>query len=166
MVIISTVKGDLLKAKEKYIAQQCNCNTLKAHGLSKVIADTYPWANPYALREGKSANSALHPDTPGTVTVLKNLETEPIFLCLMAQWAPGKAGGKFGRYYPKTYQDTVENRKLWFQQCLVVLDEMKLGNDAVVAMPFRIGCGMAGGNWKEYKLLLEKCQTKIVLYLL
>jgi hypothetical protein len=31
-------------------------------------------------------------------------------------------------------------------------------------MPYKIGCGLAGGNWEIYKKMLEECSTKIVLY--
>jgi hypothetical protein len=57
MVIINIVNGDILKASEKYIAQQYNCNTIKAHGLSKYISYTYPWGNPYNIRHKKSNNT-------------------------------------------------------------------------------------------------------------
>lgn len=35
MVIVETVYDDLLNAKTRYIAQQCNCVTTKSHGLRR-----------------------------------------------------------------------------------------------------------------------------------
>ena len=163
MVIIDTIKGDLLDAKETYICQQCNCNTIKSHGLSKSISDRYSWANPYNIRPKKSNNSTTDPDEPGTIIELEHPYEPnkfPIFLCFMGQWLPGKPY-VFKKYYPNTYNDTYENRKQWFQNCLDILDENKYNK---VAVPYMIGCGLAGGKWTEYKKMLEDCHTKIVIY--
>ena len=303
MVIIDTIKGDLLNSKKSYICQQCNCHTIKAHGLSKYISDKYFWGDLYQTRPKKSANSTTHPDEPGTIIELEH-PTDPskfhTVLCFMAQWCPGKPKayqrysttydlpvlnsfkvtrprlpitgkytfkdqkksdmanlfigrgsitsstnkyfnvwnklgtaniGKYtssdivfisaegsrkgrlsldnnevnkaldaraiiiaderksressynlgereilnllqsanyieypkesGHWFPPNYDDTYQNRKKWFQECLDILDENNYGT---VAMPYGIGCGLAGGKWAEYKKMLEECQTKIVLY--
>lgn len=163
MPIIKTVYGDILDAVEKYVCQQCNCNTIKAHGLSRSIADKYYWANPYCNRRQKSNNSTSEPDEPGTILELRhptNPDNYPVFLCMMAQWCPGKPGA-YKHYYSTTYDDTYENRKEWFSECLAILDEKKYG---VVAMPYYIGCGLAGGIWSDYEKMLNECETNIVLY--
>ena len=163
MVIIKILKGDLLNAKETYICQQCNCVTIKSHGLSKYISDKYNWANPYKIRPKKSENTTSQPDEPGTIVSLEHPdipEKYPIILCLMGQWCPGKPG-IYNKYYPNKYDDTYKNRKKWFQECLDILDEH---NYETVAIPYGIGCGLAGGKWNEYKKMLEECNTKIVIY--
>lgn len=80
---------------------------------------------------------------------------------MMAQWAPGKPN-KWSRYYPDTYDDSYSSRHVWFKQCLDALDDVV--KDDVVAMPFFIGCGLAGGNWLKYREILEKCKTMVRLY--
>ena len=57
MVIIEIKKGDLLKANESYICQQCNCVTIKSHGLSKSIGDKYSYGDPYKNRPKKTPNT-------------------------------------------------------------------------------------------------------------
>ena len=162
-MIIDTISGDLLCAKESYICQQCNCLTLKSHGLSKSISDKYEWANPYAIRPKKSANSTSEPDEPGTIVEMSHPlkpDKYPTVLCFMSQWCPGKPN-KFNQYYSKEYADTVSEREGWFQNCLDILDENEY---STVAVPYGIGCGLAGGNWTNYKKMLDGCSTKVVVY--
>ena len=164
MVIIDEVAGDLLNAKEPYIAQQCNCVTVKPHGLSQSIAKKWSYGDAYSGRSKKSNNTATDPDEPGSVVIAEPPEgcSGPILLQMMAQWCPSKPGA-YNRYYPTTYVDSKENRRKWFKDCLQALDET-LDPDSVVAMPDHIGCGLAGGNWTEYKKMLSDCSTKIKLY--
>jgi len=79
---------------------------------------------------------------------------------LLGQMGPGK---------PKTKGDSGENREKWFAAGLE-----DLGNKAtargihVVAMPFLIGCGLGGGDWPAYLLMIQtfaaKFQIDVVLY--
>jgi hypothetical protein len=170
MVIIKTVNGDICNAKERYICQQCNCVTVKPHGLSKYIADRFPYANVYASRPARSANTAAVPDEPGTVVEMgyeledgaeeAPADRTPTVLCMMGQWLPGKPG-VYSRCYPRTHTDTPADRESWFRDCLDIIDAEGYGT---VAVPFRIGCGLAGGNWARYKRMLEECKTKVVIY--
>lgn len=162
MVVIETVKGDLLLSKKPgqkwYIAQQSNCNSRKPHGLSQSIVDKWSYANPYGTR-GKE------PDVPGTVIFMEpSVEDSnlPIVLCLMAQWGPSKPGA-YSHRYPRTYRDTKENRKEWFRTCLVALDQ-NIPADQIVNVPYCIGCGLAGGNWNDYKKMLQDCKTQFRIW--
>jgi hypothetical protein len=299
-MIVKIIEGDLLNATQKYIAQQCNCNTIKSHGLSKSIADKYPWADPYSCRKKKYNNSTSEPDEPGTIVELTDPLSDFSVLCFMSQWLPGrprihkerystthileknnkiftgpilpikskhtikdqkksnmankfigqgsinsstykyfcewnKCGkanvGKYtsedivfisaegkrknrlsvdeveiekalearaiiiadnfidrmnpynlgerelltllekanyieypkdsGYWFPPNYDDTYENRKLWFQECIDILDSMEYG---LIGIPYGIGSGLAGGKWSDYKSMLEKAKTKFVVY--
>jgi O-acetyl-ADP-ribose deacetylase (regulator of RNase III) len=159
MVIIKIVNGDITETDCKYIAHQCNCNTVKSHGLSKTIATKWPWADVYSKRVQIGArNATTQPSIPGTIELLTNGDITVI--CLFAQWAPGKCGD-YAKYYPKTYVDTVENRLSWFKECISKIDDLNLDE---ITMPFKIGCGLAGGDWKIYEQILQDARTKIILY--
>ena len=159
MIIVKIIKGDITETEYKYIAQQCNCNTVKSHGLSKTIADKFPWADVYSKRiQIGSRNATSHPSTPGTIELLTN--GNKTIICLFAQWAPGKSG-EYSKYYPNTYDDTEINRQNWFRECMNKIDDLNLDK---ITMPYKIGCGLAGGNWNIYKEILEKAKTKIILY--
>lgn len=120
---------------------------MKPHGLSAQIQKRFPHGNIYSARRKKSANTAQEPDIPGTV-IITEYPGQPTLLHMMAQWTPGKSG-TYVKYYPRTYQDTVSNRRKWFAECLEVLQQT-VPKGAIVAMPYYIGCGMAGGDWKKY----------------
>lgn len=161
MVIVKIIKGDITESNCKYLAHQCNCNTVKSHGLSKTIADKWPWADVYSKRVSIGArNATIKPSIPGTIELITNEDDKKTIICLFAQWAPGKCGD-YARYYPKTYNDTKENRLAWFKECLAKIDELNLNE---IAMPYKIGCGLAGGDWKTYEQILETAKTKIILY--
>ena len=165
MPIIETVKGNILDAKEDVIVQQCNCVTITACGLSKVIKQKWKWADPYGSRrrEGRK-NCAISDDRdiPGTIRVLETKETKtPKVVCLFSQWSPGKSNIR----YEKTYPDGKYDRLRYFEECLWKLDEYcKENRIKTVAVPYGIGCGLAGGNWNDYVKELEKTKVDVVLY--
>ena len=73
---IHFVFGDLLKLRDvDAIIHQVNCLCVKAHGLSKQIAEKYPWGDIYSTRraEGKT-NLAIVGDrgVPDSIQILKS----------------------------------------------------------------------------------------------
>ena len=67
---------------------------------------------------------------------------------------------------PKIPDDPIDGfqvRKKYFVECLKKIGEM---NPKSVAMPWEIGCGMAGGDWEFYKKVIDKFSEsyKVVLY--
>lgn len=183
-MILDEKLGDLLKADESYIAQQCNCVTVKSHGLSLSIKLKYSWGDPYSTRApisyGRNSSSIEDRDAPGTVRILSNTSTsasgvsseenlslgsvssEPKIICLFAQWAPGKPGA-YSHYYPSDHVDNASDRFGWFRQCLKCIDDDAV-LDTPVAVPFNIGCGLAGGNWTDYREALDSADTKFIIY--
>jgi O-acetyl-ADP-ribose deacetylase (regulator of RNase III) len=163
-MIQEEIKGDLLEAPELYITQQCNCLTVRSHGLSDSVSKKYPWANVYGRREPVNfyKNCAKYYSTPGTIQIDRDPTslTDKKVIHLFAQWAPGKAG-VFSKFYPDTYEDTYKNRLEWFAKCISLVDELKLDT---VAVPYLIGCGLAGGRWESYREILENAKTNFVLY--
>lgn len=60
---------------------------------------------------------------------------------------------------PHIQEDTSTNRRKWFAQGMISLAEALRASGKsyqVVAFPFKIGCGLAGGNWYEYKNMIEE----------
>jgi hypothetical protein len=168
MVIINTVRGSVLEPKDtNCIAHQCNCLTVKSHGLSAQVARRFKWADDYSIRKSHSTNTASIKSRrkPGTIRIyihpmLASAQVTRV-ICMFAQWCPGKCGG-WSKFYPKDYVDTRENREEWFQQCLDAMDSDETLNH--VAVPHRIGCGLAGGSWEAYRIMLHKATTKFTIY--
>ena len=129
--------ADLLESDAQVIAQQCNCKSKNAEGLSHSIAKQFPHADVYSKRKDDS--------TPGTIKISGNRKRGERFVCAMfAQKYPGK---------PRK-GDTATQRQKWFQKCLDRLGRTKSLKS--VAFPYKIGCGLAGGDWDVYYGLLTK----------
>lgn len=162
MVVVKTVNGDLLNAKENYIAQQCNCITVHAKGLAKLIADKYSNGDFYSHRKTINSRVAIPSDrdTPGTIKISKG---KPNIIAIFGQWSHGSIKSKWVDKYPKPNgsSETKEDRLNWFKQGI---QEIEKKVKEPIAIPYKIGCGMAGGSWTDYKKILENSTAKFVIY--
>jgi hypothetical protein len=144
---IKTIKGDILDAKEDYIVQQCCCTAVRPAGLSKAIAERFD-VNPYATRRPmkKGGNTSVEEDraTPGSCVILGERKVA----CLFAQYAQGKPGAN-------EIADGAKDRRAYFSAAFMDLI-VQIAPDASLAIPYKIGCGLAGGNWDHYERLLNK----------
>ncbi len=132
--MIEIITGDLLDAKEKYIAHQCNCLTQHSAGVAKSIFDKYPHANVYAGR--------TDPDVMGTIKICGNGDDERYVINMFAQYYPGRPK------YPNSNKDGTLIREEFFHKCL--LRVAQIPNLESVAFPWRIGCNLGGGIWEHY----------------
>jgi O-acetyl-ADP-ribose deacetylase (regulator of RNase III) len=146
------VTGDLFEATEDILVHQCNCVTVKSHGLSADLSVAFPYADPYVNRRPVRAgvNLAVPDDraTLGSARVFGSAsDNQRLVAALFAQYAPGKPG----RYYrDHGVRDTAADRFLYFQQSLGALATYMAANGLQsVAFPDHIGCGLAGGNWER-----------------
>ena len=166
--------GYLLKSDCDIIVQQLNCLCVKPHGLSYSIAKKYPYANVYSQRtqEG-SRNLAIDKDrgTPGNIVVSTSVQT-PVVIGLYGQYDFGKA---VTRNYRPSYDppETSKMREKWFKKSLKILAKWLDGNELncghiKIGFPYGIGCGLAGGDWSKYLVMIEKftkdvhCQVVIL----
>lgn len=164
-----TIKiGNLLEATEDFIAQQCNCISLKPHGLSASITKKFPFADSYGIRKGLSGNLAIpeYRDIPGTISVMGNGQDQRFVINMFAQYSYGKPYSTLNKN--KQWQDSYEDRKQWFHNCLEEISKKVKPNS--LAFPYKIGSNLAGGNWeKDYYPMLEQFSKnnpdiEIVLY--
>lgn len=120
------IKGDLLKAKEQYIAHQCNCTSTGVAGLAYHVLHYVPESRVEPANRRYRKISVHHG---------KNLSV----INMYAQYNPG--------YPTPKGNDTVERREEAFLNCLREI--YKLNPDSI-AFPYKIGCGLAGGSWERY----------------
>jgi hypothetical protein len=138
---ISVVGEDLLRISHdtaQVIAQQCNCTSTYAKGLSKSVISQYPYADFYSNRN-------LHLSKPGHIEIKGdgNNMTSRFVLAMYAQLYPGSANAS---------DDTIELRQAWFKQCLNQIS-LTTGLKSI-AFPYNIGCGLAGGHWPSYEKMI------------
>lgn len=159
------VKKDITSSQDDYIIQQCNCLTITAHGLAQTLLDAFPYANVYGRRKRLGSRNCATTETrdiPGTFHVFRKSE-KPAVVALFAQWCPGKLPSRYE--YPPLPSDlekeTYKKRLVWFRKSLYALGEHleKYHGDnehVSIAIPYKIGCGLAGGNWTEYERILKE----------
>ena len=147
--MISVKYKNIIYAEEKYIMQQCNCLTITAHSLSKTLAESFPHGDAY---EGRRAigrrNYAIQEDRvePGSVGILEGEDNLPQIICLYAQFRPGKTNSTYS--YPKDYPDQKSDHLRYFEEGLDCLLDYFEDEGIKIAVPYGIGCGLAGGKWE------------------
>lgn len=138
------VEADICTAQEQYICHQCNCVSNSYSGLARTIFEKWPQANTYSNRTS----------TPiGTISI-HNIGEDQWIVNMYAQYYPGFA----------TVKDSASSRERYFAKCL---QELKALNPTSVAFPYKIGCGLAGGNWENYYSMIQNAfddSTKVVIY--
>lgn len=153
------VSGNLLDVKKGYIVQQCCCTATKAQGLAAAIAAKYPSANPYAERRKFKGTWAVKDDrpTPGTISVVKSDGVDGCCVVnAFAQYCHGTPG-KVKDPLEIDVADSASDRLSYFSMCLDAIAKL---NPKVVAFPYKIGCGLAGGSWSIYEILIMKWSEK------
>lgn len=149
-------EDDILKADEQYICHQCNCRSITSAGLALHIFKELPYANIY--NERKTSNS---PDLrkAGHIVIRGDGITKRFVINMLAQVYPGASQG---------YDlDSNIAREKYFKQCL---DEIsQIPNLTSIAFPYKIGCGLAGGDWGKYEKMLkdfsESTTAKVTVYI-
>ena len=146
-------EGDLLKASTEYIVQQNCCTAVRAHGLSEIIASKWSEVNPYKDRKKYKGNWAVKEDRPepGTIMVYELVYPEQRedqlkgVICAFAQYCHGKPG-IYKDPLGLDKKDKSTDRIGYFRECIETITEL---NPKSVGFPYRIGCGLAGGDWVQ-----------------
>lgn len=155
MSAVPTFRGDLtdlsyenLEGHCVYICHQCNCISKSGAGLASALFKKYPDANVFALKHSKG-----HKSIPGTVDVIKVIEEPGYELSII---------NIYGQYTPGLNK-TNEPREEWFEfalQQLAQLKDIPTKFPKKIIFPYKIGCGLAGGDWKLYSKMLENYYHK------
>ena len=134
------IDGDLTKfTGAELVCHQCNATSNRSFGLSSSMFKAYPYANIYSGKLKVVARS------PGTI-IARTSQGKQTIVNMIAQVNPGKPS--------KHDYDNYEARVEYFGQCLDAIDR-EFPNVKTIAMPYGIGCGLAGGDWKLYANLIS-----------
>lgn len=137
--MIQIVEGDILSSNEHIVAQQVNCRGVMGAGLAKQIRNKYPIV--YDEYNNLCNRFSNKNNLLGQVQFIK-VDRNQIVANIFGQL-------DFGRGKVYTDYDALRKGLLEIKEQASVLDYS-------VAIPYGIGCGLAGGNWEfVYKMIDE-----------
>lgn len=110
--------------------------------------------------KGKGGQGKVPPSTPGTIDIapVGPPHKQQVVVGLFSQRYPGLPKSGHG-------DDSKDVRFGWFVECLeklaVHINTLpEATHDVEVAMPYLIGCGLAGGNWPRYEDFIKTWAVK------
>ncbi len=131
---------DLLEIElldNEYIVHQCNATHNRAYGLSSALFKKYPKANIY------SGKYKTNNRDPGDIIIRDKI------INLIGQKHQGKP----------SLDDTHDMRLNYFQNALQKISNIE--GIKRVYLPYKIGCGLAGGNWDKYFNIIKEWSNDI-----
>ena len=138
---VTQMEGNILRAHDDIIMHQTNCTAKVAAGLAKDLFKRYPRANVYRNRKSNAK--------PGSIQIIEQEEGKPTVINCNAQVYPGKAS--------YVGPDSSNARRAMFNKCLHEVQcyiSSRTETTLSVAVPWRIGCGLAGGDWEDYHQII------------
>lgn len=135
--MIKIVEGDILQATEDFIGHQVNCQGVMGAGLAKQIREKY--SNVYKEYQ-------LYCDS------FKQDRQQLLGQCLIVEADDKYIANIFGQLgYGRTEQQT---DYVSLEIGLKKLKEIAYEHNKSIALPYGIGCGLAGGSWSiVYELI-------------
>lgn len=151
--MVKVVYGDVLNSGEKIIAHQVNCVGIMGGGIAHQIKEKYPevYKEYFDLCDENLYDDFLFGNMNflGTVQPVKTNDGVTILNC----FAQGKTVGSI----PLTNYDA-------FRKCMKTINASYKGER--ISMPYKIGCGLAGGDWSTVSRIIEEemVDCDVVLY--
>lgn len=139
--MIKIVEGNILDTKEDVICHQVNCMGVMGSGLAKQIRNKYPEVYPSYIKYCKGCKDNDPKNLLGEVQTIPCSDGKII-------------ANLFGQYrYGRDKQYTDYNALKTSLEG--ILQVAKMFNDTI-AIPYNLGCGLAGGDWNiVYKIIEE-----------
>lgn len=153
---VKVVDGDLLSTKAKYICHQVNCQGKMGSGVARQIREKYPTV--YQWYKVKCSEGAREKERLG---VSKSPLLGQVQMIYKEDYPVGESDidsqaicnlfsqDQYG-YNGKQFTDYAA-----FEKCLLRLREM-IPVEETIAMPYKIGCGLGGGNWSVVSGIIDK----------
>ncbi|MEC1270046.1 Appr-1-p processing protein [Bacillus vallismortis] len=155
--MINVVKGNILDAIEDIIVQQVNCKGVMGAGLAKSILNKYPNVKKeYQSFRNFNLNKGLtDKDLLGLVNYVRVSDGKVI-------------ANVFGQVNIKKnhFDKTVYTKTEALTRGLKEVKKFSKQLNKSVAIPYGIGCGLAGGDWNIISELIESIFSdyKVTIY--
>lgn len=147
------IKGDILESRADVIVHQVNCQGVMGAGLAKQIKEKYPvvfWAYKSLCDEDKKVRARTG--------IFRSRLLGQIQVCYKENYPIGRvedpqaivnlfAQDYYGRGHRYTDYDAL-------RLCLERVNQRFVGK--TVAVPYMMGCGLAGGDWGVVSRIIEE----------
>lgn len=130
---VAIQNGDLFETQARFICHQVNCQGRMGSGVAKQVRSYYPEA--YAVYK--------------ELCDAEPFRTDPALLLGRIQIVPCENGVSIVNLFAQNrygYDGAAYTDYQAFQQCLSTL-AAEVPTHEAIAMPYRIGCGLGGGDW-------------------
>lgn len=145
--MIYNIDGDLLKSDCTVIMHQANCFSTMGAGIARSIADKYPMA------EQADRTFPLPPkDRLGRYSYIET-DDKTTVVNLYGQYNMG--AGLQTNYH--MLEKSIETLFLDAQRGLISIDLSKVG------LPYKMGCGLAGGDWEIVLGIVKRLSNKYMI---
>ena len=137
--MINIINGDLLKSDAKVIAHQSNCFHVMGGGIAKQLKDKYPEVYQADLLTERGDSGKL-----GTFSVAEISDDLTVFN-MYSQYVYGRGTTHTNMYFvEECFYQLAKHLKL----------HPELGD--TISIPYKYGCGLAGGDWGVVLNILGK----------
>jgi O-acetyl-ADP-ribose deacetylase (regulator of RNase III) len=136
--MIKIVEGNILEATEDIIGHQVNCQGVMGAGLAKQIRNKYPFA--YECYKSYCDEAENKKELMGSIRQVK-VDDGKIIAHIFSQYGYGRNA---------LYTDYTSLGK-----ALQHLEIKARNFEESVALPYGIGCGLAGGDWEVVYSMIE-----------
>lgn len=156
---VRIVHGDILDSEENLILHQVNCKGVMGGGLAKQIREKWPGVYEEYRRACEVANIDKNVFNPHLLGKTLYCSVGP------AQWVVNLFGQEsFGKEAGVVYTDYNA-----LKGCLLSIHDSAWRCGWSIAIPYGIGCGLGGGDWKGVVLpmildIFEKSSVEVKIY--
>ena len=140
-LFVTIVEGDLLLSSEDILAHQTNCLGIMGGGIALQIKNKYP--NVFKQYREFCLNRTCSEKLLGECQIVK-IENEP----------NRYIANLFGQF--EISRTSVQTREDCLEKALIILKNEAQRKDLSVGIPYKIGCGLAGGNWDNVYQIISR----------
>jgi len=145
--MLKIIDADILKAPENIIVHQVNCQGVMGSGLALQIRNKYP----IVYKNYKSVVESASP--------LSNLLGQVIFEEV------GEKKVVASMFAQEFFGPGVQTDYTYLEQCLLTVMGFAIKNNYSIAIPHKLGCGLAGGNWISVYKIVERLFDNCPVYI-
>jgi O-acetyl-ADP-ribose deacetylase (regulator of RNase III) len=142
--LIKIIQGNILDAPEDILVQQCNCQGVMGAGLAKQIRDKYP-----KVYIGYKKLTDQYRKVPSHLlgsTLFINVD-DKVIANIFGQLTYGRND---------IYTDYKALKAGLLSIYNSVTSEYNIDKNKTIAIPYGIGCGLAGGDWNIVYPMIEE----------